>query len=72
VGRPETIWLRPAHSRFTPNCGLTKCDAGRALSCHLWTHAPQQRESSFNHLIGDGKRAGRNGQAERLRSLEID
>ncbi|SRR6266851_1121453 len=32
AGNSETIWLRPARSRFTPNCGLAKCDAGTALS----------------------------------------
>jgi hypothetical protein len=34
LGHSETIWLRPAHRRFTPNCGLTKCNAATALSCH--------------------------------------
>src|SRR6516165_11903468 len=26
----ETVWLRPTHSRFTLNCGLTEYDAGTA------------------------------------------
>jgi hypothetical protein len=30
---PEIIWLRSAHSRFTPNYGLTKYHAGTVLSC---------------------------------------
>jgi hypothetical protein len=40
------------HSRFTPGCGLSKCDAGTALSCQFRTHAPQQITSLFHYLIG--------------------
>jgi hypothetical protein len=41
--RPESIWPRPAHSRFTSNCGLTKYDAGTALSCQKQHFTAQGR-----------------------------
>src|SRR4051812_11357729 len=35
-------------------------------------HLSQQHSCSFNHLVGDGKHARWNGDAERLGRLEID
>jgi hypothetical protein len=52
-------WVKSTHSRgrdiaarFTPNCGLTKCDAGMALSFQERTLAPQQNSRLFDHLVG--------------------
>src|SRR5262249_27167370 len=45
--------------------------------CHLRTHAPQQktlgqRADSFDYLIGAQQNRGRDVEAKRLRSLEIE
>ena len=40
--------------------------------CQQETHAPQQRISLVDHLIGSGKQRPRNCEAQRLRGREID
>jgi hypothetical protein len=43
AGGARNIWLRLAHSRFTPNCELTKRDTGTSLPCQPEVAAPQQQ-----------------------------
>jgi hypothetical protein len=36
------------------------------------THAPQQKTSLFDHVVGAGKHGLRNGNAKRFGGLEVD
>src|SRR5262249_1986489 len=38
----------------------------------LRTHAPQQRRTLFDNLVGECQQVGRHGNAERFGGLEID
>jgi hypothetical protein len=40
--------------------------------CQQQTHAPQQLQALFDHLVGAGKQRRRKFEAQRLRGLEID
>jgi len=44
------------------------------LRCHIRRDAPTSRYSAFlfDHLVGAGEQGGRNGEAERLRSPDVD
>ena len=41
--------------RFTPNSGHVQCNSAMSALCQKRTHAPQQKTSLFDHLIGAGE-----------------
>jgi hypothetical protein len=58
--------------RFGPLCGL-KSDISCGPGCaKTGCEQSQQGGPLFDHLVGDGKHAWRNGQAESLRGLDVD
>ena len=61
--RPQKI-IRPAHTPL-------KSDFYNKIG-QKRTHAPQQRASLLDHLVGDGEHPRRHLDAERLRRLTVD
>jgi hypothetical protein len=63
---------KTADVRFAPEADKIARRLGMsALCCQMQTHAPQQKASSFNHLVGAAEQRQRDSEAEGLRSLEV-
>ena len=66
------LWVISGHSacpvdvRFTPKSGHVQC----TKRCRLC--AKSGHETLFDHFVGDGEDARRDGQAKRLGGLEVD
>ena len=58
---------RSGNVRFTPAGGHVQCTS----SCLLWANSGH-RADSFDHLIGASEQRGRDCEAERFGSLEVD
>jgi hypothetical protein len=67
LGHLRLFWLRPAHSRFTPNCGLIKHDAGteqtirRGLGGTIRACAAFGEYASFQSKLTEYSPAGQAG-----------
>ena len=72
LGQKQTFThLRP-NVRFTPESGHWN-SAARCPLCAKSRHSAVRRGTSlFNHLVGDGKDARRNREAERSGCGEVD
>jgi hypothetical protein len=76
-GRRRPVWVQLRRTQYEHMFPLhppsrTMLDAvGMSQTCHMQTHAPQQK-GLFDHLIGAGEQRGRHRQAQRLGGLEID
>jgi hypothetical protein len=58
--------------RFAPESGHGRFITTCPLSARTGCEQSQQGSPLFDHLVGDGKHARRDGEAERLGGLEIE
>src|SRR5215471_3411028 len=70
---PCPLWVKSGHVRCNRPCPLYSRKRTYAVQ-ELMSAKGQKRTSAclFDHLVRDRKDTGRNGQAERLRGLEVN
>ena len=66
--RPRRIGLRPSEARDSRERGSARCQMQELSSAGKFHRGP----SSFDHLVGAADQRQRNGEAERLSSLQVD
>src|SRR4029450_9925857 len=77
-GHRCALWVRSRHVRRKKSCPLYSQERTCAVQLRMSakgqkrTHAPQQKELLFDHLVGAVLERLRHGDAECLRSPEVD
>src|ERR1035438_88801 len=63
---------RPRQRTARHISGTAGCGFSAAPACRMFLLEAVPRDRSFDHLVGDGEQPGRQREAERLGSLEVD